>query len=127
MAIASQLNSPIAEIEKKIEGILTHQKELEKSLKTVRAREASARAKALSATAESAAGIPFLAVDLGAVDADYLQAVADALKPGFTGVVVLAGTSNGAVSLLAAVGPEWIAKIQAGKLIQAIAPIVGVI
>ena len=125
MAIASQLNSPIAEIEKKIEGILAHQKELEKSLKSTRAREASAQAKSLSASAEMVSGIPFLAADLGAVDADYLQAVADALKPGFTGVVALSGTSNGAVSLLATVGPEWVSKIPAGKLIQAIAPIVG--
>ena len=124
-AIAAQLNSPIADIEKKIEGLLSHQKELEKSLKAARSREASSRAKSLAASAETVAGIPFLAADLGAVDADYLQSVADALKPGFGGVVVLAGTANGAVSLLAAVGSEWVSKVQAGKLIQAIAPIVG--
>ena len=125
IAIASHLNSPIAEIEKKIEGVLAHQKELEKFLKSARAREASARAKDLAATAETVGGIPFLAADLGAVDSDYLQAVGDALRPGFAGVVVLAGTANGTVSLLAAVGPEWVSKVQAGKLIQAIAPIVG--
>ena len=125
ISIASQLNSPISEIEKKIESLLLHQKELEKSLKAARSREASARAKSLSASAETVVGIPFLAADLGAVDADYLQSVADALKSGFAGVVVLAGNTNGSVSLLAAVGPEWVSKVQAGKIIQAIAPIVG--
>ena len=125
MAIASRLNSPLAEIEKKIDGLLAHQKELEKTLKSARDREAAARAKDLAASAETINGIPFLAADLGAVDGDHLQAVADALKSGFGGVIVLAGTASGSVSLLAAVGPEWVSKVQAGKIIQAIAPLVG--
>ncbi len=54
-----------------------------------------------------------------------LQAVADALKGEFKGVVLLAGSTNGTVSLVATVSPEFTAKAQAGKLIQAIAPIVG--
>ncbi|HRZ57381.1 MAG TPA: DHHA1 domain-containing protein, partial [Candidatus Paceibacterota bacterium] len=41
------------------------------------------------------------------------------------GVVVLAGVANGAVALVASVSPQFTAKAQAGKLIQAIAPVVG--
>ena len=124
-AIAAQLNAPVAEIEKKLESLLAHQKELEKSLKSARSREAAARAKDLVAEAQTAGGIPFLAAHLGAVDGDYLQAVADALKGGFSGVCVLAGTANNAVALVATVAPEFTSKAQAGKIIQAIAPIVG--
>jgi alanyl-tRNA synthetase len=40
-------------------------------------------------------------------------------------VVVLGGLAGGAVSLVAAVSPEFTSKVQAGKIIQAIAPIVG--
>jgi alanyl-tRNA synthetase len=58
-------------------------------------------------------------------DADYLQAVVDALKGRFKGVIVLGGAANGAVSLVANVSPDFTAKVQAGKIIQAIAPIVG--
>jgi alanyl-tRNA synthetase len=47
------------------------------------------------------------------------------LKGQFKGVILLAGAANDAVSLVAAVSPEFTARVQAGKLIQQIAPIVG--
>ena len=87
--------------------------------------EAAASAKDLAAKAESIGGIPFLAANLGAVDGDYLQAVLDALKSTFEGVTVLAGSANNAVSLAASVSSAFTSKIQAGKIIQTIAPIVG--
>jgi alanyl-tRNA synthetase len=40
-------------------------------------------------------------------------------------VVVLGGAANGAVSLVASVSPDLTKQVQAGKIIQAIAPIVG--
>ena len=123
--IARLLNSPAAEIEKKLEALLAHQKDLEKNLKAAQAREAAANAKDLVSKAETLNGIPFLSAHLGAVDGDYLQAVLDALKPSFDGVVVLAGSANNAVALAASVSPAHVPKIQAGKIIQTIAPIVG--
>ena len=53
------------------------------------------------------------------------QPVIDALKADFRGVILLAGTANGAVSLLAYVSADFIDRAQAGKIIQATAPIVG--
>ena len=123
--IAGLLNAPAAEIEKKIESLLTHQKELEKALKAARSKEAAAQAKDLAAKAESLGGIPFLSANLGAVDGDHLQAVLDALKSNFEGVTVLAGSANNAVALASSVSPAFTSKIQAGKIIQTIAPIVG--
>jgi alanyl-tRNA synthetase len=123
--IAGLLNAPATEIEKKIEALLANQKELEKALKAARSKEAAAQAKDLAAKAESLAGIPFLAANLGAVDGDHLQAVLDALKPTFEGVTVLAGSANNAVSLAASVSPAFTSKIQAGRIIQTIAPLVG--
>jgi alanyl-tRNA synthetase len=40
-------------------------------------------------------------------------------------VVVVGGSEEGSVALVASVSPEFTAKVQAGKLIQQIAPIVG--
>jgi alanyl-tRNA synthetase len=55
-----------------------------------------------------------------------LQTVADALKSnGFKGVTVLGGAANGAVAIVASVSPDFTAKVQAGKIIQQIAPLVG--
>ena len=125
ISIAAQLNSPVGEIEKKVESLLSHQKDLEKSLKAARTREAAARAKELVGRTEKVGEIPFLAVDLGLVDGDYLQAVADALKGEFSGVCIFAGTANNAVALVATVSPEFTSRVQAGKIIQAVAPLVG--
>ena len=57
--------------------------------------------------------------------AAYLPFLADALKKRWQGVAVLVAVEEGKVALLAAVAPDFTKKIQAGKIIQAIAPLVG--
>jgi len=109
------------DIEKKLEALLAQQKELEKNLKAAQQREASGRAKELLSTAENNTII----ANLGDVDADYAVAVSDALKGTFNGIVVLATTGGGNVALIASVAKDHQAKVQAGKIIQTIAPIVG--
>ncbi|MFM8656281.1 MAG: DHHA1 domain-containing protein, partial [Chthoniobacterales bacterium] len=123
--IAAKLGSPLADVEKKLDSFLAQQKETEKELKSARQREASAAAGSLADKAETINGIPTVIDDLGEADGDTLQAAADALKANFSGVIVLGGVSGGAVSLVASVGKEHTAKVAAGKIIQAIAPIVG--
>jgi alanyl-tRNA synthetase len=125
-ALATKVGTPLPELEKRIEGLLAQQKELEKALKAAQQREAAGRAKDLLASAATINGTPAIIVNLGSADGDTLQTVADALKSnGFKGVTVLGGTANGAVALVAAISPDFTAKVQAGKIIQTIAPIVG--
>jgi alanyl-tRNA synthetase len=124
-SLAGKINSPIGELEKKVEALLAHQKELEKQLKSAQQREATGSAKDLLAKVETLNGVPAIIANLGANDGDTLQAIVDALKSQFKGVIVLGGASNGAVSLIAAVTSDFTAKVQAGKIIQTIAPIVG--
>jgi len=119
--IADKVSSPVHELEKKIESLLSHGRELEKQLKAAQQKQAAETARALLAKAQNSAIIE----NLGTADGDFLQAVADALKSQFKGVVVLGGSSNEAVSLIATVSPDFTAKFQAGKIIQAIAPLVG--
>ncbi len=123
--IAKQLNAPIGGLEKKIESLLAQQKELEKQLKATQQREASNAASELLERVHSFNGVPAIIHNLGAVDGDFLQAVADSLKGRFKGVMVLGGATGGAVALVASVSADFTAKFQAGKIIQAIAPIVG--
>ena len=124
-SIAGKINSPVGELEKKVEALLAHQKELEKSLRTANQKEAAGSAKDLLAKAEMINGIPTIIANLGDADGDTLQTIVDSLKSQFKGVIALGGASNGAVSLIAAVTADFNAKVQAGKIIQAIAPIVG--
>lgn len=123
--LAGKMNAPLGEIEKKLDALLAHQKELEKSLKAAAQREAAQTAKGLLAKAETINGTPLIAANVGTADGDTVQTIVDSLKGEFKGVIVLGGVNNGAVALVASVSPDFTAKAQAGKIIQAIAPIVG--
>jgi alanyl-tRNA synthetase len=125
-SIAGKVNSPVHELESKIAAMLEQQKSLEKSLKAAQQREASNAASELLERVHTVNGIPAIIHNVGAVDGDFLQLVVDALKSQFKGVIVLGGGPQpGSVALVAAVTPDFTAKVQAGKIIQTIAPIVG--
>ena len=124
-SLAGKVNSPLGELEKKVEAILAQQKELEKQLRAASQKQAAETARSLISKAKSVGSTPVIIESLGSGDGDYLQAVAESLKTQFKGVVVLGGTFNGAVALVATVSPEHTKTFQAGKIIQSIAPIVG--
>jgi alanyl-tRNA synthetase len=124
-SIADKINSPVHELEKKVDLLLAHQKELEKSLKAAIQRNAAQTGSWLLTRAHDVNGISLITQSFPESDADYLQAIVDALKGRFQGVVVVGGTTGGAVSLIASVSPEFTKKVQAGKIIQQIAPMVG--
>jgi alanyl-tRNA synthetase len=124
-AVAGKVNSPVHELEKKIESLLAQQKALEREVQIALQRNASNAASELLGSAQTVNGIPLITHNLGDANGDFLQAIADSLKGRFQGVVVLGGGSENAAALVATVSPEFTAKVQAGKLIQAIAPIIG--
>jgi alanyl-tRNA synthetase len=124
-SVAGKLNAPVGEIEKKIEALLSQQKELEKQLKTANQKQAAETARTLIGKAKNFGTVSAIIENMGSADGDILQAIADSLKGQFKGVVVLGGASNGSVALLATVSPELHKQFQAGKIIQTIAPIVG--
>jgi len=125
-SLAGRVNSPVHELERKIDALLEHQKVIERQLKSAQQREASNAASRLLEEIQKVNDIPVIIHNLGAVDGDFLQAVADSLTERFKGVIVLGGgTQAGNVVLVAAVTPDFLWKVQAGKIIQQIAPIVG--
>ncbi len=122
--VASRLGAPLAEVEKKLEATLVRQKELEKELEALRQKAAAGLAKELLAKA-SVGPISSIVEEIPGADGNELQFVADALKASFEGVIFLAAVSEGAVSLVAATGKAHQANLPAGKLIGAVAPLVG--
>jgi alanyl-tRNA synthetase len=97
--VAGRLNAPVAELAKKIEATVSQQKEMERQLRTAVARNASNAASELLGRAFEHNGIPVIVHNLG--DAD------------------------GAVALVATVSPAFVGKVQAGKIVQKLAPVVG--
>src|SRR5262245_51826359 len=123
--VAGKLNTPVAELDKKVDSLLAHQKELERQLKALQQKQAVEAAHTLSAQAKTVGKTRALIQNLDNADGDYLQSIVDALKGEFKGVIVLAGATDGTVSLVASVSPDLTKQIQAGKIIQTIAPLVG--
>ena len=123
--LAAKLNAPLADVEKKLEAALLQQKELEKQLKALQQKQAASTAATLAGSAELLGGVPAIIRELPGASGDELQAVADALKGSFQGVVVLGSANAVAVALVASVSAQFLAKFQAGKIIQQIAPVVG--
>ncbi len=105
--------------------LLARQKELEKQLRAAQQKQAGQIARSLILKAQNVGVGAAIVENLGAGDGEHLQSVVDNLKAEFKGVVVLGATSNGAVALVATVSPELTKQVQAGKIIQAIAPVVG--
>ena len=75
--------------------------------------------------ASSCAGKDFCVTEVPNADGKLLGAVADALKTKFKGPIFLAGAIDGRVALIASVPKEMTSKLQANKLIQETAALVG--
>ena len=93
-----------------------------------KASEADLRSRAgliANELAAAHAGEKFVVAEVPEADGKLLQAVVDALKPKFGGPIFLAGATEGRVALIASVPKELTSKVQANKLIQEVAPIVG--
>jgi alanyl-tRNA synthetase len=93
--LASRVNSPVAELENKIESLLAQQRELEKQLKAMHQKEAAETARSLLVRAVEINGVRAIVENIGSADGDTLQAIADSLKGQFKGVIVLGGVGAG--------------------------------
>ena len=95
-----------------------HAKEAEAELR-------SRGAQVANELASSNVGQKICVAKIRGADGKLLQVIADALKAKFDGPIVLAGSQENNVALIAVVPKPLTSKIQANKIIQQIAPIVG--
>jgi alanyl-tRNA synthetase len=95
------------------------------SAKTAEAELRSQAAQIANELIRSHAGEKFCVAEVKDGDGKLLQAVADTLKSKFDGPIFLVGATAESVALVASVPKEMTARVQANKLIQQIAPIVG--
>ncbi|MGC4084102.1 MAG: alanine--tRNA ligase [Vicinamibacterales bacterium] len=72
------------------------------------------------------AGVKLARKKVADLDKDALRGLADSLKSTIgSGVVVIASANDGKVQMVVAVTPDLIAKVKAGAVVKALAPIVG--
>jgi alanyl-tRNA synthetase len=105
--------------------VAMHEKDEAKNREAAFQKEALAEAAELISESRAVGHVPFIVHVVDAESAAYLPFLADALKQKWKGVAVLVAIEDTKVSLLAAVAPEFTKQIQAGKIIQALAPLVG--
>jgi alanyl-tRNA synthetase len=120
--VLDQLDMRAAHLEKLQVDVREWEK---KGAKTSEAQLKSRAAEIANDLATAHAAKANVVAEVKDADAKLLQAVSDTLKARIKGPIFLAGAANGRVALLAVVPKEFTSKLQANKLIQEIAPIVG--
>jgi alanyl-tRNA synthetase len=123
--LSGKVNSPVGELEKKVESILAQQKELEKQLKAMQQKQAAQTAHDLIQNKVEKGRVPAIVAHLGENQRDFLMIVGEVLKSEFDGAFFLTGSYSTTVSMVSGVSSGFLGEVQAGKLIQTAAPIVG--
>ncbi|PWU07336.1 MAG: alanine--tRNA ligase, partial [Verrucomicrobia bacterium] len=122
--LAKKMNAPLAELERKLDAALAQSKALEKQLRSARCQQAATIADDLLKRIRMIGSMPVIIDNLGKMEVDILQAIADSLKTKFEGTVVLGCVDDNVVSLISTVSSAWTSRISAGKIIQEITKIV---
>ena len=124
--LVGQLNvgedSVLAQVEKLSQTV----KHLEKELEAQKRKGALSQIDELAGRVQLVKGIKVIAAEVQNVDREGLRQLVDTLRQKLgSGVVALGMPEDGKVALIAGVTKDLTAKVHAGKLMQALAPMVG--
>ncbi|HVR43096.1 MAG TPA: alanine--tRNA ligase [Thermoanaerobaculia bacterium] len=126
--LQSQLNAPVAELPGVVRSLQDRQRQLEKELRQLRVRLASAGGPAAADEEKPVEidGIRLLTRHVRDVSGGDLRNLADALRRKVrSGVVLIGSETDGKATLLAAVTSDVLERVPANALIRKLAPIVG--
>ena len=123
---AALLGGNAGDVVDKIRQLGERQKKLERELESLKAKQAAGATADLGGAAVEVNGIKILAARLEGFDAKALREAIDRLKQQLgDAVIVLAGTQDGKVALVAGVNGSAMGKVKAGELLAHIASQIG--
>jgi alanyl-tRNA synthetase len=122
--LSVKLGTPLVDLERRLDALLQQQTDLEKALAASAQREAAQKASELLVKVELLGGVPTLVTEVSVPSGDALQSLLEALKSRFQGVLFLAAAVGEGASLAAAVDASLVSRFNAGRLVQAAAPLV---
>ena len=123
---AGMLNASEDQLIPALERQFDQIKALEKQLEGLRRKAAGSQAEGLMDTVRDVKGVCVLAAQVTGASREALRQMVDSLRQRLgSGVVVLASTEDGKVSLIAAVTKDLTQKLHAGKIVQELAKMVG--
>jgi len=124
--VAHLLSASGGDVIEKLRAVFERQKKLERELEALKAKAASAATGDLAANALDVQGIKVIAARLDGADAKTLRDSVDQFKQKLVDcVVLLAGGSDGKISLVAGVHGKALGKIKAGELVAHVAQQIG--
>jgi alanyl-tRNA synthetase len=124
--LTSRLNTSEDSLLATVEKMSNTVKQLEKELEGQKRKGALGQLDQLTAQVQTIKGVKLIAAEVSGTDKESLRQLVDSLRQKIgSGVVVLSTTDDGKVALIAGVTKDLTAKVHAGKLIQALAKLVG--
>jgi alanyl-tRNA synthetase len=124
--VAGLLSASGGDVIEKLRAVFERQKKLERELETLKAKAANAATGDLASAAKDIHGIKVIAARLDGADAKTLRDSVDQFKQKLGDcVVLLAGGSDGKISLVAGVNGKALGKIKAGELVAHVAQQIG--
>ena len=125
--LARELRVPVDRVEDAVRSLQESVREKDREIDRLKLDQALADLDSLLGQARSVDGISLLAVRTDAPDRETMLQIGDRLRDRLqSGVVVLGGEVSNQVALIAMVTPNLVDRgVHAGRIIQAIAPIVG--
>jgi alanyl-tRNA synthetase len=124
--LANQLNVGEDAVLAQVEKLTQTAKTLEKELESQKRKDALGQVDELFARVQTVKGVKLIAAEVQNVDREGLRQLVDTLRQKLgSGVVALGMPEDGKVALIAGVTKDLTAKVHAGKLMQALAPMVG--
>ncbi|MFP3927847.1 MAG: DHHA1 domain-containing protein, partial [Desulfobacteraceae bacterium] len=125
-AAASALKVGVDQVEERVERLLKYQRDLEREIESLRDRIRSSHTTNLMAGASEVGGVKVLAREVEADSPKALRAMGDRVKERMeSGVAVLGARNGDKAMLLCIVSPDLTDRIQAGRLIGRLSPLVG--
>ncbi len=124
--LTSRLNTSEDSLLATVEKMSNTVKQLEKELEGQKRKGALGQLDQLAAQVQTIKGVKLIAAEVSGTDKESLRQLVDSLRQKIgSGVVALGMADDGKVSLIAGVTKDLTAKVHAGKLIQALAKLVG--
>ncbi len=114
------------ELVDQVDRILAERRQLDRQIEELKNRIAQAAVRDLESQVKEKNGAKYLTARVEGLDRQQMRVLADALRNKWkSGVVVLASTEDGAVSIVSAVTKDLTGKLHAGKLVGSVAQAVG--
>ena len=124
--IAGLLRVAEPELVEHVDRLLADKRDNERRIDVLKTKLAQGAARDLEARAKEKNGVRYLTAQVEDLDRSQMRALADTLRNKWqSAVIVLASAEDGAVSIVSAVTKDLTQKVQAGKLVSAVATAVG--